>query len=146
MLVITIGEVSSNHFWPGLQSSQSLERGRTHCQVRMVALSSSSTVALGSQFLTSHCPEPVLCSLPDCPLHKTRVQEREREDASKKEVTVFCHLDVEVLSHHLCLLYSLNVLVCPLKRRREYTGNEYWEVGLIPSPLISNLPYMLYSV
>lgn len=128
----------------GCSLIQRLKWGKIHCQAGVVALDFLRAVALGSHFLTSHCPKTACSSLPDCPLHRARLQKRVKEDVNKREVIVFHHLVLEMLSHYFA--YSLNLSRYICLRGGGYTGHGYWEVGIIQNHLTSSLPFMLYSI
>lgn len=96
----------------GCSLIQRLKWGKIHCQAGVVALDFLRAVALGSHFLTSHCPKTACSSLPDCPLHRARLQKRVKEDVNKREVTVFHHLVLEVLSHYFAYSLNLSRYIC----------------------------------
>lgn len=96
----------------GCSLIQRLKWGKIHCQAGVVALDFLRAVALGSHFLTSHCPKTACSSLPDCPLHRARLQKRVKEDVNKREVTVFHHLVLEVLSHYFAYSLNLSHYIC----------------------------------
>lgn len=79
-----------------------------------------STVALGSQFLSSHCPQPVLCSLPECPLHRTRVQE-ERMPARRKAQSF--------ITYPLTFAYCTHEISVSLSTQGEERIHREWILG-----------------
>ena len=97
--------------------TQRLDWGRIHWPAHMVVLHSLRTVALGSQFLTSHCPETALSSLTDCPLHRARMQEEWETMSARGKSQSFAPSYRSVVQSPLPIVFIKCKSLCPLKGR-----------------------------